>query len=111
MIEFSAHRPPKKFHPEPFAYHQEIDLTIDALTNLGVGLGRVDGWVVFVPYVLPGEKVRARVYRNDKRHSQADLVEILVPSPDRVEPACELFGECRGCQYQHFHYEQQLHWK
>jgi tRNA/tmRNA/rRNA uracil-C5-methylase (TrmA/RlmC/RlmD family) len=111
MIEFSAHRPPKKFHPEPFAYHQEIDLTIDALTNLGVGLGRVDGWVVFVPYVLPGEKVRARVYRNDKRHSQADLVEILVPSPDRVEPACELFGECGGCQYQHFHYEQQLHWK
>lgn len=104
-------RPPKKFTPIPFEYHQEIELTIDSLTNLGAGVGRVDGWVVFVPFALPGETVTARVYRNDKNCSHADLVEVLVPSPDRVEPVCPLFGNCGGCQYQHLGYDRQLFWK
>jgi 23S rRNA (uracil1939-C5)-methyltransferase/tRNA (uracil-5-)-methyltransferase len=104
-------RPPKKFHPFPFEYHQEIELTIDSLTNLGSGVARVDGWVVFVPFALPGETVRARVYRNDKNCSHADLIEVLTPSPDRVEPLCPLFGECGGCQYQHLPYQKQLDWK
>jgi tRNA/tmRNA/rRNA uracil-C5-methylase (TrmA/RlmC/RlmD family) len=104
-------RPPKKFHPHPFAYHQEIELQIDSLSNLGQGIGRVDGWVVFVPHCLPGERVKAKVYRNDKNCSQADLVEVIEPSPDRVAPRCELFGTCGGCQYQHLSYEAQLAWK
>ena len=111
MKPTSARRPPKKFHPDPFAYHEEITLNVDALTNLGAGVGRVDGWVVFVPYALPGERVRARVYRNDKRHSEADLLEVLEDSPDRIQPPCALFGRCGGCQYQHFRYESQLRWK
>ena len=86
-------------------------MTIDSLTNLGAGVGRVDGWVVFVPFALPGETVRARIHRNDKNCSHADLVEVLVPSPDRVAPVCPLFGECGGCQYQHLAYQQQLGWK
>ena len=80
-------RPPKKFVPVPFEYHQDIELDIDSLTNLGAGVGRIGGWVVFVPFALPGEKVRARVHRNDKNCSHADLVEVLVPSPDRVDSA------------------------
>ncbi len=104
-------RPPKKFVPKPFEYHQEIELVIDSLANLGSGVGRVDGWVVFVPFCLPGEKVRARVYRNDKNCSHADLVEVLEASPDRVEPVCPLFGNCGGCQYQHMAYQKQLEWK
>ena len=104
-------RPPKKFSPIPFTYHQEIDLRIDSLTNLGAGVGRVDGWVVFVPYALPGELVRTRIFRNDKNHSQGDLVAILEKSPDRVEPGCALFGTCGGCQYQHLSYDKQLAWK
>ncbi len=104
-------RPPKKFVPHPFAYHQEIDVEIQSLTNLGSGVARVDGWVVFVPFSLPGETVRARVFRNDKNCSHADLVEVLKPSPDRVEPGCPLFGDCGGCQYQHLSYDQQLAWK
>ncbi len=107
----SLKRLPKKFNPHPFAYHQEIELTIDTLTNLGVGLGRVDGWVVFVPFSLPGEKVRARVFRNHSSYSETDLVEVLVPSPHRVEPACILFGTCGGCQYQNLDYDEQLKWK
>ncbi len=104
-------RPPKKFVPTPFAYHEEIELRIDALTNLGAGVGRVDGWVVFVPFTLPGERVRARVFRNDKNCSNADLIEVLEASPERVVPRCELFGECGGCQYQHLDYASQLVWK
>jgi 23S rRNA (uracil1939-C5)-methyltransferase/tRNA (uracil-5-)-methyltransferase len=104
-------RPPKKFVPTPFAYHEEIELMIDALTNLGAGVGRIDGWVVFVPFTLPGERVRARVFRNDKNCSHADLVEVLVASAERVVPRCPVFGECGGCQYQHLDYASQLAWK
>lgn len=103
--------PPKRFVPTPFSYHQEIELEIDALSNQGDGVGRVDGWVVFVPYTLPGERVKARVYRNDKNCSHADLVEVITPSPDRVEPKCPNFGYCGGCQYQHLSYPAQLAWK
>ncbi|MCH7227300.1 class I SAM-dependent RNA methyltransferase [Haloferula sp. A504] len=117
-------RPPKKFRAYPFDYHHELDLTIESLSNLGDGIARVEvppapgatenageGWVVFVPFTLPGEKVRARIFRNDKNHSRADLLEVLEPSPDRAEPGCPLFGECGGCQYQHLAYDRQLDWK
>ncbi len=118
-----------KFSDQPFAYHAEIELTISTLTNLGSGLGRVtlpesqlsapssqptqpqSGWVVMVPFTLPGERVRVRVFRNHKNFSEADLVEVLTPSPDRVGPRCALFGRCGGCQYQHLAYSAQLEWK
>ena len=99
---------PKNFIPEPFGYQEEVELVIESLTNLGLGLGRVDGWVVMVPFVIPGERVRARVYRNFSNYSEADLAEVLEPSPDRVEPACGLYTVCGGCQYQHLAYPRQL---
>ena len=104
-------RPSKKFNPVPFAYHEEITLDITTLTNMGQGLGRVDGWVVMVAFALPGEKVRVRIYRNDKNFSEGDLIEVLEASTQRVQPVCPLFGECGGCQYQHFAYAEQLLWK
>lgn len=103
--------PPRNFIPTPFSYHQELELTIDSLSNQGAGVGRVDNWVIFVPYTLPGERVRVRVYRNEKNCSQADLIEVLEPSPHRIEPRCKLFGYCGGCQYQHLDYAAQLEWK
>ncbi|HET7537073.1 MAG TPA: class I SAM-dependent RNA methyltransferase [Candidatus Didemnitutus sp.] len=69
------------------------------------------GWVVMVPFTLPGEKIRARVYRNHKNYSEADLLHVLVPSPHRIAPKCPLFGTCGGCQYQHLTYPEQLKWK
>lgn len=107
----SAPRPPRKFRPEPFAYHEEIELTIDTLTNMGQGLGRINDWVVMVRFSLPGERVRARVFRNDKNFSEADLVEVLEASPHRIESPCPVFGECGGCQYQNLDYATQLEWK
>ncbi len=107
-----------KFNDQPFAYHQELELEIVTLTNLGVGLGRVplpgtpdSRWVVMVPFALPGARVKARVFRNHKNFSEADLVTVITPSPHRVEPRCPLFGRCGGCQYQNFDYKEQLAWK
>jgi 23S rRNA (uracil1939-C5)-methyltransferase/tRNA (uracil-5-)-methyltransferase len=99
---------PKNFVPEPFEYHQEIEVVVESLTNLGVGIARVDGWVVMVPFTIPGERVRARIFRNFQTYSEADLIEILEVSPDRVEPRCMLFQTCGGCQYQHIDYKRQL---
>ncbi|CAN5315828.1 23S rRNA (uracil(1939)-C(5))-methyltransferase RlmD [soil metagenome] len=97
-----------------FDYHTELTLTIGSLTNLGQGVARTttpdgsEGWVVFVPFTVPGESVRARIYRNHKHHSEADLLEVLEPSPHRIAPPCPLFGTCGGCQYQHIDYPRQL---
>jgi len=120
----------KKFNDLPFPYHAELELEIATLTNLGSGLGRVPlpspiapgpspgtpaasggGWVIMVPFALPGEKVRVRVFRNHKNFSEADLVAVVTPSPSRVAARCPLFGRCGGCQYQHFAYPDQLLWK
>ena len=102
---------PRKFKPEPFQYHEEIELEITSLTNMAQGVGRINDWVVFVRFTLPGEIVKARVYRNDKNFSEADLIEVIKASPHRIEPTCPVFGKCGGCQYQHFDYTEQLAWK
>ncbi|MGC6456582.1 MAG: class I SAM-dependent RNA methyltransferase [Coraliomargaritaceae bacterium] len=100
---------PKKFVPEPYDYHDELELTVDSLTNLGSGVCRdANGWVVMVPFVIPGERVRARVYRNHTNYSEADLIKVLEASPDRVDPSCGLFQNCGGCQFQHIEYQRQL---
>ncbi len=109
--ETGIRKVPKKFNPTPFAYHEEIKLEIDTLTNLGDGLGRVNGWVVMVPYALPGERVKAKIWHNAAGFSRADLVEVLRSSPERITPACPLFQQCGGCQYQNFGYNAQLDWK
>lgn len=163
----------KRFNDHPFPYHAELELEISKLTNLGVGLGRLElpptnaacgirnadssqrpaspaveatepapaaasplstplsaaanaqspsaspqsaadrgrGWVIMVPFALPGELVRVRIYNNHKNYSEADLVAVLRPSPHRVAPRCPLFGTCGGCQYQNLTYAEQLRWK
>jgi 23S rRNA (uracil1939-C5)-methyltransferase/tRNA (uracil-5-)-methyltransferase len=102
------HVAPRKFNPNPFEYHRELELCIDNITNLGLGVGRHDGWVIMVPNVAIGERVRCRIYRNHSNYSEADCVEILEPSTERVAPKCPLFGICGGCQYQHLNDETQL---
>ena len=99
---------PKNFISTPFEYHEEVELKIDHLANLGMGVGRVNGWVVMVPFVIPGELVKVRIYRNHSQYSEGDLLEILVSSKYRVSPKCSLFESCGGCQYQHIDYGEQL---
>ncbi len=88
-----------------------IELQIDNLAIGGRGVGRADGKAVFVPYTLPAETVRCRVRREKKNYCEAELVDIITRSPERIEPPCPVFTECGGCQWQHISYDRQLSWK
>jgi 23S rRNA (uracil1939-C5)-methyltransferase len=91
-------------------YHMtELTLTLTIMAHGGAAMGRDDnGRPIFVPYTIPGETVRARL-TNEKRHyARAELLEIIEPSPDRIEPRCPHFGVCGGCHFQHMIYEAQL---
>ena len=85
-----------------------VELTIDDLAYGGAGVGRVDGFVCFVKHSAPGDVVRARVFKRKKNHAEAEIVEIVTPSPDRIEAPCPLFGTCGGCSWQHLPYSKQL---
>jgi 23S rRNA (uracil1939-C5)-methyltransferase len=85
-----------------------ISLTIHDIAFGGKGVARHEGKVVFVPFVIPGEIVTAKLTRDKKKFAEAELVSIDTPSPDRVAPACPVFGRCGGCAYQHIAYERQL---
>jgi 23S rRNA (uracil1939-C5)-methyltransferase len=87
---------------------QEVRLTIDRLAYGGRGVGRADGFVVFVPFVAPGDEVRARIARTHRRFAEADLLDVTAPSPERVAPPCPYFGRCGGCAWQHLDYPAQL---
>ena len=90
-----------KFVPDPFQYLQEVEVVIEDISNLGVGVGRYGSWVVMVPYTMIGETVICSIYKNHKHYSEGELVRVVVPSKDRIEPQCQYFGKCGGCQYQH----------
>ena len=92
-----------------------MQFTIEKLIYGGDGLARIPatgderrGKTVFVPYVLPGELVEAKVVEERKGYTRAELVEVLTPSTARITPPCPHFGACGGCQYQHSDYTAQL---
>ncbi len=85
-----------------------VELRIGDIAYGGEGVGRLGGLAVFVPFVAVGERVRAEIRERRSQHARARLLEVLEPSPDRVEPPCPLFARCGGCQYQHLPYSVQL---
>ena len=92
---------------------QVIDVGLTAMAHGGSALGRHEGRVIFVPYAIPGETVRVEILETHKRWARARLLEILEPSPYRVEPPCPYFGpdHCGGCHFQHIAYEAQAEFK
>lgn len=90
---------------------ERLTLDITDVAFGGEGVARLDEFVVFVPFVAPGERVEAEVIEVKKRFARARLVKVLNPSAERVEPACRYFGDCGGCQYQHLSYPAQLRLK
>ncbi|MCL4517232.1 MAG: 23S rRNA (uracil(1939)-C(5))-methyltransferase RlmD [Firmicutes bacterium] len=90
---------------------ETVELELTGLTHSGEGVGRREGFAVFVPGALPGERVKARVTGVKKNYATALLDTILQPSPERQEPVCPVFRECGGCQLQHLKYEAQLAYK
>jgi tRNA/tmRNA/rRNA uracil-C5-methylase (TrmA/RlmC/RlmD family) len=89
----------------------KISLTIHDLAFGGEGVGRVDDFVVFVPFVIVGETVEAEITEVKKNFARAKLLRIVTPSPERVTPECRYFTQCGGCQYQHIDYAAQLGFK
>lgn len=86
-----------------------IELTLDNPAYGGDTIGRLpDGRAVFVPFSIPGETVRIRIVTDKKKYARAELLDVLEPSPYRVDPRCQHFQTCGGCHYQHIAYEQQL---
>jgi 23S rRNA (uracil1939-C5)-methyltransferase len=85
-----------------------MNLQIEKLIYGGEGLARQNGRTIFVPFVLPGERVEAEPAERRKKFIRARLVEVLEPSSDRARPRCRHFGVCGGCHYQHIRYERQL---
>ncbi|MBD2868947.1 23S rRNA (uracil(1939)-C(5))-methyltransferase RlmD [Paenibacillus arenilitoris] len=95
----------------PFQKNEQVVADIIGLTHDGEGVGRADGFTLFIQGALPGERVRAKVMKVKKQYGYARLEELLEASPDRVQPLCPIHKECGGCQLQHLDYPAQLAWK
>ncbi len=93
--------------------NQEMyDIDIITLLYGGDAMGRLpDGRAVFVPFAIPGERVRVRLTEQKKNFARGALVEVLAPSPDRIAPRCSSFAACGGCHYMHMAYTAQLRYK
>jgi 23S rRNA (uracil1939-C5)-methyltransferase len=96
---------------KPLSKNETVELEISALGSDGQGIGRHEGFVVFVPFALPGELVRALIVKVSKDYAVGKLLGVLRASPSRAEPACAAFGRCGGCQLQHMEYAAQLGFK
>lgn len=83
-------------------------MTIADVVYRGKGLARMDGEVIFVPGVLPGETVDVRFVRQRKNYAEAVVIEVTQPSPKRIVPVCPLAAICPGCCYQHADYGEEV---
>jgi 23S rRNA (uracil1939-C5)-methyltransferase len=81
---------------------------IESLDHAGRGVAHVGGKTVFVDGALPGESVRFRLTRRQRRYDEAAAVEVLRAAPERVRPRCRHFGTCGGCALQHLEHAAQL---
>ena len=87
------------------------ELDIETLSHEGRGISHFDDKVIFIRGALPGEKVIANRSLSRAKYEEADVVEILKPSPDRIEPKCAVYGICGGCSFQHLSSENQINAK
>jgi len=88
-----------------------LELTIDKMAYGGRGIARLDGFVIFVKGGVPGDRLTAQVFKKKKDYAEARMLELVEPSPDRVQAPCPYSGYCGGCQWQSVRYERQLDYK
>src|SRR3972149_4771095 len=88
-----------------------LSVTIDDLAFGGEGVGRVEGYVVFVPGGIPGDRLRVRRDQARARFGRGTIARVESPSPYRVAAPCPYFGRCGGCRLQHVAYPAQLAFK
>uniref|UniRef100_UPI003FEE3B2C 23S rRNA (uracil(1939)-C(5))-methyltransferase RlmD n=1 Tax=Candidatus Limisoma sp. TaxID=3076476 RepID=UPI003FEE3B2C len=87
------------------------NVEITGVAAEGKSIARVNDMVVFIPYGAPGDVVNIKLDKKKRSYAEAHIVDMVKPSPDRVTPACEHFGVCGGCKWQHIPYESQLRYK
>lgn len=95
----------------PVEKNGEYVADIIGIGHEGEGVGRVDGFTLFIHGALPGEQVLVRVVKLKKQFGYGKLIKVLKVSPERVEAPCEIYKQCGGCQLQHLSYEGQLKYK
>ena len=91
--------------------NEEFEIFIEDMSEDGEGIGKVEGYTLFVKDAVVGDRVRVRVTKTKKSYGYGRLMEVLSPSPDRVEPVCPAAAPCGGCQLQSLSYERQLLFK
>src|ERR687897_3062517 len=92
----------------PVRKDEEVELQVDSLAYGGNGVARLNGFVVFVRRGLPGDRVRARITKVKRGFAEGLAVEVLEPSPQRVEAPCAHYPACGGCRFQDLAYEAQV---
>jgi len=95
----------------PVKVGQVVTLAITGITHAAEGVGKYQGYTIFVPDALPGDEVLAKVISTQKQYGRALLARIITPSTDRATPQCSYYAECGGCQLMHASYAAQLRYK
>ena len=101
----------KKQQKAPVCVGNTYTITIHGTGSSGEGVGRYEGFTVFVPYALPNETVQVKITVVKKNYAVGDIIEVITSSAERVDPKCEVYGNCGGCQLQHASYTEQLRLK
>lgn len=95
----------------PIEMDRTYEMTAERLNDDGDGVGKIEDFTVFVPFLLPGERGQVRITDIQKRFARAELEERHTTSEYRQDAPCPVFGACGGCQVQHLDYVSQLEWK
>src|SRR4030042_965435 len=85
-----------------------VEIKIESVAFGGAGVGRVNNFVVFVPFAAPGDELEVEITQLKKKFARGKIVKILKPSGARVSPLCRYYEKCGGCCYQHINYAHQL---
>ncbi len=91
--------------------NQVVTITIEDIGNDGEGIGRYEGYTLFVKGAVPGDVAKVKILKAKKTYGYAKVEELVSPSEHRVVPRCPVAGKCGGCQLQHLSYERQLLYK
>lgn len=88
-----------------------LTVKIEKLSNLGLGIAKLNGFIIFTPNTCPGDVAKVKIIKRNKHYSTAELIELIEPSSERTEPFCKMQKVCGACQLQFINYEAQLKFK
>ena len=91
--------------------NEEYTAEIEKVTNLGAGIAKIDGFVVFVENTCPGDIIKIKITKVNKNFANGKISEIITPSSHRVKPFCPMYNACGACQLQFIDYDYQLELK